>query len=77
MVLGESALLVTVGVIAGAAAAIYATRYAESLLFGLTRNDPYTITLAVTGLGIIGCVASSIPAWRAARVDPTTALRDS
>jgi predicted permease len=76
MILGESAVLVIVGVMAGAAITVYATRYAASLLFGLTPNDPVTIVAAVMGLALIACLASSIPAWRAARVDPTTALRE-
>jgi ABC-type antimicrobial peptide transport system permease subunit len=74
--LSESAVLVIVGVAAGAGLAIYATRYAKSLLFGLTPNDPITIVLAVAGLALIGCASSFIPAWRAARVAPTTALRE-
>jgi putative ABC transport system permease protein len=76
MILGESAVLVVVGVAAGAAITVYATRYAASLLFGLAPNDPVTIVVAVIGLALIACLASSIPAWRAARVDPTTALRE-
>jgi predicted permease len=77
MVLSESAVLVVIGVAAGAGLAVYASRYAKSLLFGLTPNDPFTIVVAVTGLVLIGCASSFIPAWRAARVAPTTALRDS
>jgi predicted permease len=77
MVFGESSLLVIVGVIAGAGLAVYASRYAKSLLFGLTPNDPITIAAAVAGLAVIGCASAFIPAWRAARVAPTTALRDS
>ena len=76
MVLRESAVLVTTGVAAGAAIAIFSSRYAESLLFGLTPNDPLTIALSVTGLAMVGAAASLIPAWRAARVEPTTALRE-
>jgi len=76
MVLRESAVLVTVGVIAGAGLALFSSRYAESLLFGLTATDPLTIVLSVIGLTAIGAGASAIPAWRAARVEPTTALRE-
>lgn len=77
MVFGESSLLVIIGVIAGAGLAVYASRYAKSLLFGLTPTDPLTIVAAVAGLALIGCASAFIPAWRAARVAPTTALRDS
>lgn len=77
MVLRESTMLVVIGVALGAAGAIYATRYAKTLLFGLTPNDPITIAIAVVGLALIGCLASFTPAWRASRVEPTTALRES
>lgn len=77
MVLRESAVLVTIGVTAGAGLALLSSRYAESLLFGLTATDPLTIGLSVAGLAFIGACASLIPAWRAARVEPTTALRES
>lgn len=53
-----------------------ASRCAESLLFGLTATDPFTIALSMFGLAVIGACASVIPAWRAARVEPTTALRE-
>jgi len=77
MILRESAVLVTIGVVAGAGLAVFSSRYAESLLFGLTATDPFTIALSVIGLAVIGACASAIPAWRAARVEPTTALRES
>lgn len=77
MVLRESAVLVTIGVALGAGLALLSSRYAESLLFGLTATDPLTIGLSVAGLALIGACASLIPAWRAARVEPTTALRES
>jgi len=76
MILRESAVLVFVGVAAGAALAYFASRYTESLLFGLKPNDPMTLVLSVVGLAFIGATASAIPAWRAARVEPTTALRE-
>jgi ABC-type antimicrobial peptide transport system permease subunit len=76
MVLRESAVLVIAGVAAGAGLAIFSARYAESLLFGLTATDPLTIGMSVVGLAFIGACASLIPAWRATRVEPTTALRE-
>jgi predicted permease len=76
MVLNEAAALVVVGVAAGAGLAVLASRSAESLLFGLTPNDPVTIALAIGALAVIGAAASVIPAWRAVKVEPTTALRE-
>jgi ABC-type antimicrobial peptide transport system permease subunit len=75
MVLRESFALVVIGVAVGAGLAYFAGQYAETLLFGLTSTDPMTITMAVTGLALTGAAASAFPAWRAARVEPTTALR--
>lgn len=75
MVLREALVLVVIGVAAGAGLAMLAGRSAETLLFGLTPNDPVTIVSSAVGLALIGALASLLPAWRAARVDPTTALR--
>ncbi len=75
LILREALVLVVVGVAAGTGLAIFTGRFAETLLFGLTPNDPLTIGASVAGLAIIGAAASVFPAWRAARVEPTTALR--
>jgi ABC-type lipoprotein release transport system permease subunit len=57
------------------AAALAASRAMTSLLYGVAPRDPMTF-LAVSGtLGTVALVASVIPAWRAARVDPLIALR--
>ena len=75
MVMRESAILVTAGLVAGAALAIYGARQASTLLFGLEPGDPITLALATAGLGVIAALASYVPAHRAARLDPTVALR--
>jgi len=75
LVLREALVLVVIGVAAGTGLAILAGRSAATLLFGLTPTDPVTLVASVAGLGLIGAVASAFPAWRAARVEPTTALR--
>lgn len=76
MVLREAIVLLVAGVTTGAALALLAGRSAESLLFGLTATDPTTLAMSVVGLGLIGALASLIPAWRAAQVEPTVALRE-
>ncbi|HSB11474.1 MAG TPA: ABC transporter permease [Blastocatellia bacterium] len=75
MVLRETMLLVIVGVAIGVGAAIATTRLIESMLFGLTPNDPVSILLGVLLMICVSAFAGYLPARRASRVDPLTALR--
>ena len=75
LVVGEGLRITVIGIVLGAAASLAAGRFLASLLFGVSASDPGTFVLvAVVLLGVAG-VASVIPAWRAARADPTSALR--
>jgi putative ABC transport system permease protein len=75
MVVLRGALLAVAGVVPGVALAWYAGKMMEALLAGVKPYDAATF-LAATGLTvamtILGCL---LPAWRAARVDPMTAMR--
>jgi len=75
LVMGESLILVTIGVAAGLAVAIAAGRLVQSLLFGLAATDAVTITTSVLVMVAVAAFASYLPARRAARVDPLVALR--
>jgi macrolide transport system ATP-binding/permease protein len=75
LVVGDTLRLVGIGVVIGLGAALVATRWVKSLLFGLQPHDPLTIGLAVLLLLAVAAVAGYLPARRASRVDPMVALR--
>jgi putative ABC transport system permease protein len=51
------------------------TRLMSTLLFGVAPTDPLTFSLIPALLVMIGLLASYIPALKATRVDPVTAIR--
>ncbi len=75
MVLKESLLLVVVGLAIGLPASWAAARLISNQLFDLSPSDPLTLITAVTLLTIVAALAGYLPARRAARVDPLSALR--
>jgi predicted permease len=75
MVLGGAFRQVGVGLVLGLPAAIGAGRLMTTKLFGVQPWDPVLLTLATLLLGLAALVASVIPAWRAAGVEPMVALR--
>jgi putative ABC transport system permease protein len=64
-----------VGITVGIAASLAGARFARSLLFEVSPSDPLSLTAVVVLLLILTLVACVVPAWRALRVDPVTALR--
>jgi ABC-type antimicrobial peptide transport system permease subunit len=75
MVMREALLLIAIGVAIGLPAAFALTRYIQAQLYGLTPNDPLTISAAAAALIAAAALAGYIPAMRASRVDPVRALR--
>jgi ABC-type antimicrobial peptide transport system permease subunit len=75
MVLGESAGMVLVGIGLGVAAAIAASRVLQRLVDGMRGVDVATYAVVIAVLAASAMAASVVPARRACRVDPTTALR--
>jgi predicted permease len=75
MVMRETLGMVTVGVAFGLAAAWYLGRAVQNQLFGLTPADPWAIGIAVGVLVGAAALAGLVPAARAARIDPMSALR--
>jgi predicted permease len=74
LVMGESMMLVVIGVGIGLIAAVAASRLVATLLFGLAPTDAFTVLGAVTVMVLVSAIAGYLPARRAARVDPLVAL---
>jgi predicted permease len=75
MVAREALGILGAGIAVGLAAGMMVARLVASQLFGLTPADPLTILAATFTMLVVTGVATLIPARRAARVDPTVALR--
>jgi len=75
MVLAEGMKLTAGGIVAGLLIAFAATRWLETLLFQVEALDPATLAATSTVLLAAALIACCVPARRAARVDPLTALR--
>ncbi|HEV2298345.1 MAG TPA: ABC transporter permease [Candidatus Acidoferrales bacterium] len=75
LILGEVGILIGIGVAAGIGLTLAGSKTASSLLFGLKPRDPLTLIVAILILAGIGLAASYVPARRASRLDPMSALR--
>jgi len=75
MVVRQGVGLAGLGVAVGLAGAGAMNKVMASLLFGVSATDPITYTAVAVSLMAVAVVASWLPASRAARVDPSTALR--
>ena len=78
MVVREGMTLTVIGIVIGLAGAYALMKYLETLtelLFGVQPRDPWTFAVIALLLGAVALVACLVPARRATRVDPLTALR--
>ena len=76
MVAAQSLGWVGAGLGAGALLAVVTATVARSMLFDLTPTDPLALIAAAVTLAATGTVATVIPALRAGRLHPTSALRE-
>ena len=74
-ILRNAAWMVILGLAIGLAGALALTRVMRSLLFEVSALDPLAFTLAAVSMMLVGLFAALVPASRASRVDPVTALR--
>ena len=75
MVIAQASRLAVIGVGSGIAAAVVASRVLRSQLFEIAPTDTLTYVAVAVALFLVSLIASWIPARRAARIDPVTALR--
>ena len=75
MILREAGILTIAGLVIGTGLALGAAQAAKSLLYGLKPRDPLTLVMAVVTLSAVAAFASFLPAYRASKLDPLTALR--
>jgi predicted permease len=75
MVLRHVGAMTLGGAVVGVLGALGIGRAAQSLLFGVQGRDPLVMLMAIVAMAAVALAAGSIPAWRAARVDPVKALK--
>jgi putative ABC transport system permease protein len=75
MVLNQGLRLTSIGIGIGLASALSLMRYLGGMLYGVTPLDPVTYVAVVALFGAVTSIASYVPARRATRIDPMTALR--
>jgi predicted permease len=76
LIVGQGLRLTTIGIVAGAIAAFALTRAMTTMLVGVKATDPTTFATIAVIFFLIAAIASWLPAWRAASLDPTVALRE-
>ena len=75
LVIRDGLSMTVVGVVAGLAGAAALSKFLEGLVFGVDPMDPATFALVVVMLMATALAACYLPAWRATRIAPVTALR--
>ena len=76
LVMRETGIVLAVGLAAGGVLAFAVGRASAALLYGLKPGDPFAFLAAAAALAIIAGAATYLPASRATRVNPVTALRE-
>jgi putative ABC transport system permease protein len=75
MIVYEGMKLAMVGVLIGAVVALTLGRVMSNLIYQVRPSDPLTFLAVAAVLALVAFLASVIPAYRAARIDPMKALR--
>jgi len=75
LIVGQGLTTAVAGAALGLVGALALSRAIQSLLFGVRATDPTTLAAVLLTLLTVACIACTLPAWRAARLDPSMALR--
>ena len=75
LILEQGVALIGLGLALGLAGAIAGTRLLRTMLFQVRPNDPVVYLAVAILLGVVALLASYVPAKRASKIDPLTALR--
>jgi ABC-type antimicrobial peptide transport system permease subunit len=76
LVLLQGLRLTAIGLVLGLTLSFVLTRFLRGLLYGVSANDPFTVICGLAVLAAIAVLACYLPAQRAMRVDPVTAIRE-
>jgi predicted permease len=76
LIVGQGVRLTGIGVVVGLLAAFATTREMASMLVGIKATDPLTFVAMAVVFFLIAATSSWLPAWRAASLDPSAALRE-
>ncbi len=73
--LKDALILTTIGILVGVPAVLASGKLISSMLFKTAPSDPALLTITVCVMFVISASAAFVPAWRATKIDPATALR--
>ncbi|MGH9830668.1 MAG: FtsX-like permease family protein, partial [Blastocatellia bacterium] len=75
LIVGRGLTFAAAGLFAGIVGSFFATRLIAGLLYGVPATDPIVYAGFSTLLGAVCIIACLVPAWKASKIDPSTALR--
>jgi predicted permease len=75
LIVGDAARMVGAGIVCGLALSVAGGRLVSTLLYATSPHDPLVLGLGAVVLAALAIGSSAVPAWRAARADPMSALR--
>jgi putative ABC transport system permease protein len=76
LVVRQGLQLAAIAIVAGIAASAILGRFLQAMLYGVRNGDPLTLASVALSLIAASAIACAVPAWRASRLSPDSALRD-